>query len=82
MVATETLNLKSDLRTSLSFNISGPACLGIAAIYNYNRKIRFSQLNNILLALGLPIITTTMYLILYTPELKTILTGTGSNMET
>jgi O-antigen ligase len=82
MVATETLNLKSDLRTSLSFNISGPACLGIAAIYNYNRKIRFSQLNNILLALGLPIISTTMYLILYTPELKTILTGTGSNMET
>ncbi|MEO0045057.1 MAG: hypothetical protein RL705_248 [Bacteroidota bacterium] len=82
MVATETLNLKSDLRTSLSFNISGPACLGIAAIYNYNRKIRFSQLNNILLALGLPIITTTMYLILYTPELKSILTGTGSNMET
>nr|WP_294777950.1 O-antigen ligase family protein [uncultured Flavobacterium sp.] len=82
IVATETLNLKSDLRTSLAFNISGPACLGVAAIYNYNRKILFSQLNNILLAMGLPIIATTMYLILYTPELKTILTSTGSNLET
>lgn len=82
IVATETLNLKSDLRTSLAFNISGPACLGVAAIYNYNRKILFSQLNNMLLAMGLPIITTTMYLILYTPELKSILTGTGSNLET
>jgi hypothetical protein len=82
IVATETLNLRSDLRTSLAFNISGPACLGVAAIYNYNRKILFSQLNNIMLAMGLPIISTTMYLILYTPELKTILTSTGSNLET
>ncbi len=82
IVATETLNLKSDLRTSLAFNISGPACLGVAAIYNYNRKILFSQLNSMLLAMGLPIISTTMYLILYTPDLKTILTSTGSNLET
>ncbi|RKS01919.1 MULTISPECIES: O-antigen ligase family protein [unclassified Flavobacterium] len=82
IVATETLNLKSDLRNSLSFNISGPACLGIAAIYTYNRKIKFSQLNNILLSMGLPIIATTVYLIFYTPELKTILVSTGSNLET
>ncbi|MGL2966826.1 O-antigen ligase family protein [Flavobacterium sp. XGLA_31] len=81
-VATETLNLQSDLRTSIAFNISGPVCLGIASIYCYNRKISFQQVNNILLALGLPIISTTVYLILYTPELKDILTGTGSNGET
>jgi O-antigen ligase len=82
IVATETLNLQSDLRTSIAFNISGPACLGIASIYTYNRKILFSQLNNLLLTLGLPIISTTVYLILFTPELKTILIGTGSNPET
>jgi O-antigen ligase len=82
VVATETLNLQSDLRTSLAFNISGPVCLGIASIYTYNRKILFSQLNNMLLTLGLPIISTTVYLILYTPELKTILVSTGSNLAT
>lgn len=82
IVATETLNLQSNLRTTIAFNISGPVCLGIASIYTYNRKILFSQLNNILLTLGLPIISTTVYLILYTPELKTILTSTGSNTET
>ena len=82
IVATETLNLKSDLRNALSFNISGPACLGISAIYAYNRKIKFSQLNNILLSMGLPLIATTVYLIFYTPELKTILVSTGSNIET
>ena len=82
IIATETLNLESDLRTSIAFNISGPACLGIASIYAYNRKILFSQLNNLMLILSLPIITTVVYLILYTPDLKTILTSTGSNPET
>jgi O-antigen ligase len=82
VIATETLNLQSDLRTSIAFNISGPACLGIASIYTYNRKIIYSQLNNLLLSLGLPIISTTVYLILYTPELKTILVSTSSNSAT
>ena len=82
VIATETLNLESDLRKSIAFNISGPVCLGVASIYNYNRRITFSQLNNILLALALPVISTAVYLILYTPDLKEVLTGTGSNGET
>jgi len=82
IVATETLNLETDVRKAIAFNISGPACLGVAAIYTYNRKILVSQLNDVMLALALPILTTTFYLILYTPNLKDILTGTGSNNET
>ncbi|MDI1318499.1 O-antigen ligase family protein [Flavobacterium sp.] len=82
LIATETLNLETDVRKAIAFNISGPACLGIAAIYNYNRKILLSQLNGVMLALALPILTTTFYLILYTPNLKDILVGTGSNGET
>ncbi|MDN3676730.1 O-antigen ligase family protein [Flavobacterium paronense] len=81
-VATETLNIRTDIRKAIAFNISGPVCLGIAAIYCFNRKILLSQLNNVLLSLGLPIFSTTVYLILYTPNLKEILTGTGSNNET
>jgi len=82
MVATETLNLQTDIRKAIAFNISGPVCLGIASIYCYNRRITLSQLNNILLTLGLPVFATTIYLILYTPNLKEILTGTSSNAET
>lgn len=82
IVATETLNLQTDIRKAIAFNISGPACLGVAAIYCYNRKIIVSQVNNMLLTLALPIFTTAVYLILYTPNLKEILTGTGSNNET
>lgn len=82
IVATESLNLESNLRTAIAFNISGPACLGISAIYCYERRISLSQLNLLLLSLGLPIVTTTTYLVLYTPDLKSVLLGTGSNIET
>lgn len=82
IVATETLNMSTEIRKAIAFNISGPACLGVAAIYCYNRRILLSQLNNILLALALPVFTTTIYLILYTPDLKEVLVGTGSNNET
>jgi hypothetical protein len=82
IIATETLNLDTNIRKAIAFNISGPACLGIASIYCYNRKIKLSQVNDILLSLALPVFTTTIYLILYTPDLKEILVGTGSNNET
>lgn len=82
VIASETLNLDSDLRKQVAFNITGPVCLGIASIYCFYRRISVNELNNILLAIGLPIISTTVYLILYTPELSTVLTGTGSNFKT
>jgi len=81
IVATETLNLGTDIRKPIAFNISGPVCLGIASLYTYNRKILFSSLNSILLSLSLPVITITVYLILYTPSIKDVVTGTGSNYE-
>lgn len=82
IVATETLNMDTEIRKAIAFNISGPACLGVASIYCYNRRILLSQLNNILLTLALPVFTTTIYLILYTPNLRDVLVGTGSNNET
>jgi hypothetical protein len=82
VIATETLNMQTDIRKAIAFNISGPACLGIAALYCYNRKILVSRLNDVLLAAALPVFSTTVYLILYTPDLKEVLVGTGSNNAT
>lgn len=82
IIATETLNVQTDVRKAIAFNISGPACLGVASLYCYNRKILLSQLNGILLASALPVLSTTIYLILYTPDLKEVLVGTGSNNAT
>lgn len=69
------------LRREISFNISGPVCLGISSLYTYTRRITFNQLNNILLAIGLPIISCMVYLTLFTPSIKSIVTGTGSNSD-
>ena len=82
IIATQNLNLETDIRITIAFNISGPICLGVAAIYCYQRKFLFSEMNNLLLTIGLPIISTSIYLILFTPELKTVLKGTGSNVAT
>ncbi|WP_309640351.1 O-antigen ligase family protein [Flavobacterium sp.] len=73
------LNYAVSLRKEISFNISGPVCLGICALYTYNRRVTIGQINNILLCIGLPIISCIVYLTLFTPNLKDIITGTESN---
>jgi hypothetical protein len=73
------LNYAISLRKEISFNVSGPVCLGICSIYTYNRKVTIAQINNILLCIGLPIISCIVYLILFTPNLRDIITGTDSN---
>ena len=70
------------IKNAISFNISGPLCLCLCALYCYTRKVTYKQLNELLLLIGLPIISCSIYLYLYTPELKDVITGTGSNFAT
>ncbi len=71
-----------DVKKSIVFNLSGPVCLAISAIYMFKRKILFSDLQNLVVAMGLPIFATTVYLFLYNPSVKDVVTGTQSNFET
>ncbi len=83
IIGTQTLSLEAEnIRKSILFNVSGPISLAFAALYCYNRKISIKELNNILLLMGLPIISCTIYLILFTPSNFTEnLNSTGSNFE-
>lgn len=72
----------ADIKKLLIFNLSGSFCLAISAMYMFNRRILFGDLQNVLIAMGLPIITTTVYLFLYNPSVKDVITGTQSNFET
>ena len=76
------LDYFTNVGNAIGFNLSGPICLGISALYCYNRKIPFQRLQNILTAILLPIIATTTYLYLYTPDLKDVITNTESNFAT
>lgn len=80
IIATEVLSLANqNIRKTIMFNVSGPICLGVASLYTYNRKVRIEQINNILLVIGLPIISCVVYLLFVTPNIKDVLLGTGSN---
>jgi hypothetical protein len=76
------LNFDSDIKNSIAFNISGPVCLAFASLYTYRRKLSLERMNNILLCLGLPIISCVVYLIFYTPNIRDVITGTDSNFAT
>lgn len=82
LVTISVADFSLDLRKILVFNLSGPVCLAICAVYTFKRRIMFSELQHILVIMGLPIITTTIYLFLYTPSIKDVVTGTQSNFET
>ena len=80
--ATLNLNYETNVANAVGFNLSGPICLAISALYCYNRKMKIERLHGILLAALLPIISMTVYLYVFTPNIRDVLTGTQSNFET
>jgi len=82
VLSTFVLNFDAKIKNTIAFNISGPVCLGVASIYTFRRKIPIGQMNNILLSMGLPIISCMIYLTFYTPNIRDIVTSTQSNYET
>jgi hypothetical protein len=82
VISTFALDLGTDIRRAIVFNISGPVCLGIASLYTYRRRIPLEDTNSILLSMGLPIISCMVYLTLYTPNVRDVVTSTQSNFET
>ena len=81
ILSTTVLNFGTNMRTTIAFNISGPVCLGVASIYNFRRKISLDVMNSILLSMGLPIVTTIVYLTFYAPDIRDIITSNASNFE-
>ncbi len=80
-VASTTLSFDANFRTNIAFVLSGPLCLGLCALFCYDKKVTFSQMSKILLFMLLPIITHTAYVYFYAPDLKDILNSTASNRE-
>jgi hypothetical protein len=79
IIANEVIDYSVEFRKKIAFNISGPVSLGIASIYTYGKRMTINEMGNLLLLLGLPIISTAVYVSLYTPNIRESITGTGSN---
>ncbi|WP_460219685.1 O-antigen ligase family protein [Psychroserpens sp. MEBiC05023] len=80
-VASTTLSFDANFRTNIAFVLSGPLCLGLSALFCYEKKITFNQISKILLFMLLPIIAHTVYVYFYAPNLQDILRSTASNRE-
>ena len=77
--AAVTLDYSTDVKKAVFFNLSGPICLGIAALYTYDRAITKIQLQYLLWAMVMPVVAMTTYLFFYSPATQDVLNGTSSN---
>lgn len=77
-----TMDYNTDIRKAIAFNLSGPVCLGVASVYCFQRKITLQKLIDLIRFFSLPLISIAVYLFLYTPSVREVVTGTQSNFET
>lgn len=78
-IASTTLSFDANFRTNIAFVLSGPVCLGLCALFCYDKRVTFRQMSTILLYMLLPIIAHTAYVFFYAPDLRDVLTNTASN---
>ncbi len=81
-IGTQTLSLDANIRKAIAFNITGPACLAISAIYCFRRSISLKRLLDVLLVFIFPLTAMVVHLFLYAPSVEEVVTGTGSNYNT
>ncbi|MBP0904541.1 O-antigen ligase family protein [Mariniflexile gromovii] len=80
-VAAFNVSESTTLRTAITFNLSGPICLGIVSVFCYKLKVSYNNIHRIFFSMALPLIATTTYLFLFNPSVRDTITGTGSNFE-
>ena len=76
------LSFEVNVRKAILFNILGPICLGVSAVYCYRRPVTSDTMYKILAFAGFPIISIVTFLFLKTPNVKDVVTGTSSNFAT
>lgn len=80
--APSVLNYQTDVRKAIAFNISGPICLAMSALYCYKSNVSYQQMQKIIQYMGYPLLVILTFVILYNPSVKDVVTSTQSNFET
>ena len=79
IVASMALDYDIEFRKAIAFNLSGPVCLGISAVYCYYKKITRLQIEKVVVMLLLPLLANMFYLYFYTPPLQESLVNLSGN---
>ncbi|SDR68797.1 O-antigen ligase like membrane protein [Christiangramia echinicola] len=70
VIGSMTIGYDTNFRKAIAFNLSGPVCLGVSALYCYYKKIKRSDFEKVLVMLLLPLLSQMLYLYIYTPSLQ------------
>jgi hypothetical protein len=76
------LSFDADIRKAIVFNISGPVCLAVSCLYTVNRRVSFSDIDKMTRWMTYPIVAMLIYLFLFNPNIRDLVTGTDSNSAT
>ncbi|MCB0464635.1 MAG: O-antigen ligase family protein [Aequorivita sp.] len=79
MVSYDLIAYDTNFRTAVLFNLSGPISLSLASVFIFGRTITLNKFLNILDYIVYPLISMTIYVILYSPDIREIITNTASN---
>ncbi|MCH4821563.1 O-antigen ligase family protein [Gramella lutea] len=72
VMVTFTMSYDFEFRKQVAFNLAGPVCLGVSALYCYYKKIKKEDFQRVFLMLLMPIIAQAVYLLFYTPSLDEV----------
>lgn len=81
-IGANVLGYEVDVRKAILFNILGEVALFVSALYCFNRKVTLTQIEYMIKAIALPLVSMVVYLFLYTPSIRDVVTGTQSNFAT
>src|SRR5690606_1258417 len=79
LVSYDLIAYDANFRTAVLFNLTGPLCLCLASIFIYGRTITLNRLLKILDYIVYPLISMTIYVVLYSPDIRDVITNTASN---
>lgn len=79
LVSYDLIAYDANFRTAVLFNLSGPICLSLASVFIFGRTITLNKLLKILDYIVYPLISMTIYVVLYSPDIRDVITSTASN---
>ena len=79
LISYESISYDINFRSAVLFNLSGPLCLSMASVFVFGRSITFNNFLKVLDYIVYPLISMTVYVVLYSPDIREIITSTASN---
>jgi hypothetical protein len=79
IMVTFTMSYDFEFRKQVAFNLAGPVCLGVSALYCYYKKIKKEDFQRVILMLLMPLIAQAIYLLFYTPSMDEVRINLSGN---